>query len=41
MYGEEKDENSKHFVKYNKMIMFEGLILEKMLNAIEIGDLFI
>ena len=41
MYGEEKDENSKHFVKYNKMIMFEGLTLEKMLNAIETGDLFI
>lgn len=41
LYGEEKDEKGKHYVKYNKMIILEGLTLEKMLNAIECGDLFI
>lgn len=41
LYGEEKDENKKHFVKYNKMLILEGLTLEKMLSAIECGDLYI
>lgn len=41
LYGDEKDENGKHYVRYTKMKILEGLTLEKMLKAIEIGDLYI
>ncbi len=41
LYGEEKDELGVHYVKYNKMVILEGLTLEKMLHAIEVGDLYI
>ena len=41
LYGEEKDEDGKHYVKFNKMCLFEGLTLEKMLSALEVGDLLI
>lgn len=41
VYGDEKDENGKHYVKFDKLVIFEGLTLEKMLTAIEIGDLMI
>lgn len=41
LYGDEKDEQGKHYVRYTKMKILEGLTLEKMLKAIEVGDLFI
>lgn len=41
LYGEEKDEGGYHYVRYTKMIIFEGLTLEKMISAIECGDLYI
>lgn len=41
LYGDEKDDNGKHYVKYTEMKILEGLTLEKMLNAIETGDLYI
>lgn len=41
LFGEEKKENQTTYVKYNKMVIFEGLTLEKMLKAIEDGDLYI
>lgn len=41
LYGDEKDENGKHYVRYEQMILLEGLTLEKMLSAIENGDLVI
>lgn len=41
IYGEEKDENGKHYVKYTKMLLLSGLTLDKMLTAIENGDLMI
>lgn len=41
VYGEEKNENGKHFVKYTKMLLLQDLALEKMLTAIESGELMI
>ncbi len=41
LYGEEKDEGGYHFVRYEQMVILEGLTIEKMLSAIENGDLFI
>lgn len=41
LYGDEKDENHKHYVRFTKMLFFEGLSLEKMLSALEDGDLLI
>ncbi len=41
VYGEEKDENGKHYVKYTKMVIVSELSLEKLLRAIEKGDLTI
>ena len=41
LYGDEKDENGKHFVRFTKMLFFDGLSLEKMLRALENGDLLI
>ncbi|MGC7159219.1 MvaI/BcnI restriction endonuclease family protein [Metamycoplasma hominis] len=40
-YGDEKDENGMHFVRYTRMLIIQGLSLEKMLKAIECGDLMI
>jgi hypothetical protein len=41
LYGEEKDENGTHYVRYEKMLILEGLTLEKMLKAIEDGELMV
>lgn len=41
IYGDEKDEGGKHYVRYTKMVILSDLSLEKMLTAIENGDLMI
>ena len=41
LYGNEKDENGKHYVQFTKMKLLEGLTLEKMLSALELGDLYL
>lgn len=41
LYGDEKDENGKHYVRYTKMILLEGLTLDTLLNCIENGELLI
>lgn len=41
LYGEEKDENGEHYVRYTKMVILEGLTLEKLVVGIENGDLVI
>lgn len=41
LYGDEKDENGKHYVRYTEMRIIENLSLEKMLESIEDGKLFI
>jgi hypothetical protein len=39
IYGDEKKENERSYVRYNKMTIIKGLTLEKMLLAITNGDL--
>lgn len=41
VYGDEKVENGKRYVKFDKLVILKGLNLEKMLTAIEKGDLMI
>ena len=41
LHGEEKVENGKRYVKYTKMDILTGLTVEKMVSAIEDGELFI
>lgn len=41
LYGDEKDENGKHYVRFSKMELLEGLTLEKMLSGLEQGDLYL
>lgn len=41
IYGDEQDIDGKHYVRYTKMIILNDLSLEKMLIAIENGDLMI
>lgn len=41
IYGDEKDDIEKHYVKYTKMLLLTGLSLDKMLTAIERGELMI
>lgn len=41
LYGDEKDENDKHYVKYNKMKILEGITLDKLLKSLEDGLLCI
>ena len=41
VYGDEKVENGKRYVRFTKMVILTGLNLEKMLAAIETGDLMI
>lgn len=41
IYGDEKNEKGKHYVKYTKMLLLNGLTLDKMLTAIKNGDLMI
>ena len=41
LYGDEKDENGKHYVKYTSMKIIENLTLDKLIKSIEDGKLFI
>lgn len=41
LYGDEKDENGIHYVRYTEMRIIEGLTLEEMLKSIEDGKLLI
>ena len=41
LYGDEKDENGLHFVKYNEMRIIEGITLDGLLQSIEDGKLLI
>lgn len=41
LYGSEKTENGIHYVRYEEMIILEDLTLEKMLSAMEMGELYI
>ncbi|MCM1224218.1 MAG: MvaI/BcnI family restriction endonuclease [Lachnospiraceae bacterium] len=41
LYGEEKDEDGKHFVRYTEMRIIEQLTLEDLIKSIEDGKLFI
>lgn len=41
LYGDEKNENGKHFVRYTGMRIIEGLTFEKLIKSIEDGKLYI
>jgi len=41
LYGDEKDENGKHYVRYTSMKILQGLTLDNMLSCIENGELYI
>jgi len=41
LYGDEKDENGIHYVRYTSMIILEGLTFEKLLTCLENGELLI
>lgn len=41
LYGDEKDENGKHYVKYTEMRIIEGLTIDKLIKSIEDGKLLI
>lgn len=41
LYGDEKNEDGIHYVRYNNMKILSGLTLEKLLHAIEDGYLYI
>lgn len=41
LYGDEKDENGKHYVRYTEMRIIEGLTLDKLIKSIQDGKLLI
>lgn len=41
LYGDEKDEDGKHFVRYTGMRIIEGLSIEKLIKSIEDGKLLV
>ncbi len=41
LYGDEKDENGKHFVRYTEMRIIEGLTIEGLIKSIEDGKLLV
>ena len=41
LYGEEKDSNGTHYVRYTSMKLIEGLTFENLLAALEQGELLI
>lgn len=41
LYGDEKDEDGKHYVRYTEMRIIEQLTLEKLIKSIEDGKLLI
>lgn len=41
LYGDEKQEQGKRYVRFNKMVLIEGITLDCLLKAIEQGKLYI
>ena len=41
LYGDEKDENGKHYVRYTEMRIIEGLTIDKLIKSIEDGKLLV
>lgn len=41
LYGDEKDENGKHYVRYTEMRIIDGLTIDKLIKSIEDGKLLV
>lgn len=41
LYGDEKDQNGKHYVRYTEMRIIEGLTIDKLIKSIEDGKLLV